>query len=83
MKGLRSVTIGMHNPIIHGFLVMLAWKKIFHQNPSFKEIVCILFHDIGYINQNFIDGDDDKHPELGAKICGWLFGKEYYILCII
>lgn len=45
-------------------------------------MVCILLHDIGYIRQNIIDGKEDKHPEMGAKICGQIFGKEYYILCI-
>ncbi len=82
MNGLRSVIIGMHNPIIHGLLVVLAWRKIYRKSPSLKELVCILLHDVGYIKQDFIDGNGDKHPELGAKICGWLFGKEYYILCI-
>lgn len=82
MKGLRSVTIGMHNPIIHGLLVFLAWKKIYRKSPTIKELVCILLHDIGYIKQDFIDGKGDKHPELGAKVCGKMFGKDYYILCI-
>ncbi len=82
MKGLRSIIIGMHNPIIHGLLVVLAWRKIYRKSPSLKELICILLHDIGYIKQDFIDGNGDKHPELGAKICGWLFGKKYYILCI-
>jgi hypothetical protein len=82
MKGLRSVLIGMHNPIIHGLLVSFAWKKIYRKVPNLKEALCILLHDIGYIKQDFIDGKDDKHPELGAKICGQLLGKDYYILCI-
>lgn len=81
-KGLRSVLFGMHNPIIHGIFVYLAWIRIYHEIPSLREIICILFHDIGYIKQNIIDGDSDKHPEMGAKICGQLFGKEYYNLCI-
>lgn len=82
MKGLRSVTIGMHNPIIHGFLVVLAWHKIYRGFPSFKELMCIILHDVGYIKQDFIDGDGDRYPELGAKICGYLFGRDYYVLCI-
>jgi len=82
MKGIRSVIIGMHNPLFHGFFVTLAWKKIYKHYPSVKELVCILLHDIGYVKQNFIDGNNDKHPELGAQICGYLFGKKYYNLCI-
>jgi len=82
LKGLRTVLIGMHNPIIHGILVSLAWKKIYKKYPTFKEMICILFHDVGYTTQNIIDGENDTHPELGAKICGFLFGEEYYYLCI-
>ncbi len=72
----------MHNPIFHGIFVSLAWIKIYHKIPSFKEFVCIFLHDIGYIKQDIIDGEEDKHPEMGAKICGQLFGKEYHNLCI-
>lgn len=82
LKGARSVLIGMHNPLIHGLLVMIAWKKIYRTTPTLKETACILLHDIGYIKQDFIDGKDDKHPELGAKVCGQLFGKDYGTLCL-
>jgi len=81
-RGLRSVIFGMHNPIFHGFFVTIAWIKIYHEIPSIREMICILFHDIGYIKQDIIDGTEDKHPEMGAKICGQIFGKEYYNLCI-
>jgi hypothetical protein len=81
-KGLRSFLFGMHNPILHGFLVYLAWKKIFHKYPNAKETICILFHDVGYIKQDFLDGLEDNHPELGAKICDKLFGEEYKNLCL-
>jgi len=74
--------IGMHNPLFHGFFVTLAWKKIYKRYPSLKEVICILLHDIGYIKQNFIDSDKDRHPELGALICKYLFGIKYYNLCI-
>lgn len=82
MRGLRSVLFGMHNPIEHGIFVSLAWIKIYHEIPSLKELVCIFLHDIGYIRQDIMDGYQDKHPEMGAKICGQLFGKKYYNLCI-
>ena len=82
-KGLRSFLFGMHNPILHGTLVYIAWVKIYHSYPNWKETICILLHDIGYVNQDFLDGPYDIHPELGAKICLKLFGSEYYRLCLL
>jgi hypothetical protein len=81
-KGLRSYLFGMHNPFVHVFFVYRACHKIYNKRPGIKETVCILLHDIGYIHQDFLDGPEDHHPELGAKISGWLFGQEYYNLCI-
>lgn len=79
---LRSFLVGMHNPILHTISVVIAWIRIYHKLPSLKEFFCILFHDIGYIRQTSIDGEDDRHPELGAWFCGRWFGKYYYQLCI-
>lgn len=78
---LRSYLMGMHNPILHSASVIIAWIKLYYKLPSFKELICIIFHDIGYVQQTSINGNDDKHPELGAQLCG-LFGQKYYLLCI-
>jgi hypothetical protein len=77
----RSYLVGMHNPIIHSATVLVAWIKIYKGLPSIKESICIFVHDIGYLKQTAIDGDDNNHPELGAKMCR-LFGPEYFNLCI-
>lgn len=82
MQGLQTLLIGIHNPILHGFLVFLAWKKIYHKCPSFKETICILLHDIGYIKEKNPQNNDDRHPEIGARLCGSLFGLDYQILCL-
>ena len=79
---IRTLIIGYHNPLFHGYYVTKAWLKIFKEFPTIKELICILLHDIGYINQSELDGKNNTHPELGAKICGKLFGEEYYNLCI-
>jgi hypothetical protein len=79
---IRSYLFGMHNPILHSITITIAWIRLFHTLPSFKELLCIIFHDIGYLRQTTIDGDDNKHPEFGAYLCGALLGKKYYLLCI-
>jgi len=79
---LRSYLIGLHNPILHSISVIIAWIRIYHSIPSVKELFCIVLHDIGYVQQKSIDGSDNKHPELGAWLCGALFGRNYYLLCI-
>ena len=79
---LRSFLLGMHNPITHSLSVLIAWIRIYHSLPSPKEMICILFHDVGYILQSSIDGADDRHPELGAWFCGRWLGQKYYLMCI-
>jgi hypothetical protein len=79
---LRSYLVGMHNPIIHTATVLVSWIYIYRSFPSVKELVCILFHDLGYLKQTSIDGADDRHPEFGAYLCGSWFGKKYYVFCI-
>lgn len=81
-EGLRSYVIGMHNPMLHGTLVTLAWIRLYHKLPSLREFICILFHDIGYVKQDSFDDKEDCHPIFGAQLCGALFGKKYYNLCI-
>ncbi len=80
--GTRSYIFGMHNPIFHSYFMILAWRKLYHHFPDFRTIVCIIFHDIGYLFQDCIDGTCDRHIFLGAQICGKLFGLNYYNLCI-
>lgn len=71
----------MHNPLIHGLFVTLAWIKLYGKMPSLLEALCILVHDFGYLQQTTLDGEDNKHPELAARMCR-LFGRKYYLLCL-
>jgi hypothetical protein len=83
LQGARSLLVGYHSLLTHTIFVTLSWKKIYKGYPNSREFICILLHDIGYIFQeNVIRSKEDKHPELGAKICGYLFGDKYYQLCI-
>lgn len=84
LGGLRTFLIGYHNPTVHSYYVIKAWKKIYKQYPDSRKFICILLHDIGYITQRDSNVPDDKdiHPLIGAKVCGFLFGRHYYNFCI-
>lgn len=46
-EGTKSVLFGAHS-VVHSIMVIIAWKKLYFKWPSWKEIVCIFLHDIGY-----------------------------------
>lgn len=80
--GTLSFLFGVHNPIFHTKYVYKAWKSLYGK-PTFKEFICILIHDIGYLGCGALDGTEDhNHPELGGKLAGKLFGEEYRLLCL-
>lgn len=75
-EGTKSILFGSHS-VIHSILVIIAWKKIYRTIPSFKEIVCIFLHDIGYFGTNHLSNKTNLgHAELGAKVAHWLFDKK-------
>jgi hypothetical protein len=75
-EGTISWVLGFHN-IFHSYYVYKAWKLIYEKRPTMQETVCILIHDIGYINLNyFTNKSNANHEKLGAKIAYKLFGKE-------
>jgi hypothetical protein len=61
-------------------LVIIAWKKLYERWPTWREAVCIFFHDIGHIGLNYLDDFEQKktHWKLGARICWRLFGDWGY-----
>lgn len=80
--GTRSLLFGVHQIFWHPLTVYLAWWKLYGR-PSWKESVCIFIHDWGYWGKVDIDGEHGQnHPELGARIAGYLFGKEYHDLVL-
>lgn len=72
--GTKSVLFGAHQFLWHPFTVFLAWTELYGL-PSWKECVCILIHDIGYIGKKNMEGDGSDiegdglfHPVEGAII---------------
>ena len=72
-EGTKSDLFEEHN-IVHSILIIIAWKKLYHKFPLFWQIICILLHDIGYYNRNFLSEENiDNHEIMGAKIAKKLF----------
>ncbi len=80
-QGTWSVLFGCHS-FIHCTVVLVAWMKLYHRFPSFWELMCIYLHDIGHWGKDYLDDYELKkqHHELGAKVCGRLFGKKGFDL---
>ena len=93
--GTKSILFGVHQFFWHPVTVWIAWVWLYRKLPTFKESVCIVIHDWGYWGKaNMDDEEGEKHPELGAKIAGWMFDyplpaapwirmTEYYDLCLL
>ena len=81
-KGTLSLLIGVHQFIIHPVTVWIAWYKLYGL-PGWRETICIIMHDWGYWGKrNMDDSAGETHPELAAKIAGFLFGEKYRNLCL-
>lgn len=80
--GTKSLLFGVHQFLWHPLTVYRAWVSLYGQ-PTWRELFCIVIHDIGYFGAPNMDGEEGtRHPELGARIAGRLFGFEYYRLVL-
>lgn len=80
--GTKSLLFGVHQFLIHPIVVWIAWYKLYGF-PDWRECFCIFIHDWGYFGKkNMDDEEGEKHPELAAKIAGFLFGDKYRNLCL-
>ena len=80
--GTKSLLFGVHQFLWHPITVLMAWWKLYGR-PGWREVVCIIIHDWGYWGSPNMDGEEgEKHPELGARIAGRLFGEKYHDLCL-
>lgn len=76
--GTKTLIYGVHNPLLHGAFILVAWRKLFGQWPKWQELVCILIHDIGYWGCETVESKrGQEHPRVGAKWAGALFGEKY------
>lgn len=82
-EGTRSVLFGSHNPLMHGYCVLKAWRHLYKCNPEPWELVCILVHDLGHIGLNYLSDPLQKnaHWVMGAVIARWLCGEKGFKLC--
>jgi len=80
--GTKSLLFGVHQFIIHPIVVLVAWFNLYGL-PTWRELICIVIHDWGYFGKPNMDGPEgESHPELGASIAGWLFGRRHRSLCL-
>lgn len=74
--GTKSLLFGVHCFFIHPITVAIAWTRLY--GFPFNPILwfCFIVHDWGYWGCTDMDGPSGKHhPDLGAKITGFFFGK--------
>lgn len=78
-QGTISILFGCHS-IIHYYLVLLSWIKLYKQLPKFWQFICIFIHDVGHFQLQYLDDFEDKkkHWEFGAKMALVLFGGKGY-----
>jgi len=77
-RGTKSLSFGVHQFLLHPFFVSVAWRLLNGKWPSWREALCCIFHDVGYLGKPDMDGPDGiRHPELGAIIVRWLLGKTW------
>ncbi len=83
-KGTKSLLFGVHQFIWHPFTVWRAWRILYGSNPSWRECVCIVIHDWGYIGcENMDDEKGELHPYWAANVAGRLFGPAFYDLVLL
>lgn len=83
-QGTSSVLRGAHCFFLHPFFVARAWWHLYGFPWDPRLWVCFFVHDVGYIGKNRMDdADGERHPELGASIVGWLFGKSWGDFCLL
>jgi hypothetical protein len=65
--GTKSVLFGVHAFWWHPITVLFAWYELYGI-PSWKKLICIFVHDLGYWGKPNMDGKEgEEHPELGAN----------------
>lgn len=76
--GTKSMLFGAHCFFIHPIFVFVAWWKLYGFPFDPRLWIAFIVHDLGYWGKPNMDGEEgEKHVEFGAKIMGFLFGKQW------
>ncbi len=66
--GYKTILWGIHNPLVHGYYVLKAWRVCYKTWPNLDELIAIFFHDIGYWGKRNLDGPEGKqHPYFSMR----------------
>lgn len=80
-RGTKSLLFGAHQFLIHPIMVTISWWVLFGRLPTWREAICIVIHDVGYLGCQTMDGEDGtEHPRRGAELAGRWFGAEFEAL---
>lgn len=80
--GTKSLLFGAHQFILHPLFVFAAWWKLYGFPRDPRLWIAFLVHDWGYWGSPNMDGSEgERHTELGADICGTLFGDRWRDFC--
>lgn len=79
--GTKSLLFGCHQFILHPLFVLRAWWKLYGR-PNWRELVCIIIHDLGYFGCSDMDGEEgSRHPVWAGKFMdkfmNWLTGDDH------
>jgi len=81
--GTNSILFGAHCFFLHPFFVAYSWYKLYGFPFDPRLWFCFGLHDIGYWGKTHMDDNlGETHPETGAKIIEFLFGKEWGDFCL-
>lgn len=76
--GTKTLLFGVHQALIHPFLVFISWLCLYRHLPTWRECICIFIHDWGYWGMKSLKcSTGDTHPEYGAKLAEKWFGPQY------
>lgn len=72
--GTQSVLFGVHCFLIHPFILLIAWWKLYGFPWDPRLWFAFFLHDIGYLGKPNMDGPEgEQHPYFGAWIMSVLF----------
>lgn len=81
--GTRSVLYGAHCFILHPWFVAAGWTRLYGFPFDPRLWFAFFLHDVGYVGRPNMDGvEGEKHPEVGAAIMTFLFGKHWGDFCL-